>query len=219
MSAPHRHATDDVIAPQVVERIEPPEWLPLGHALRQRSDCLGSSKLAALDLLAWLRDGQLPSAIRLINSSGRQVCALLLAKFWQQGTLSDVSDDADFTRLHCRDPVPSDWVGYFFVRADVFERLTTSASASAPSKDLRSAPLRQRPGPPTTHHWFAIWSEILRHCLIGLPKSENKLAEKVAVWYELKYGRSVSVTEVRAAVKAICATLKKIQSRSKTSQR
>jgi hypothetical protein len=199
-------------------KIEPREWLPLQHALRQRRDGVGSSKLAVRDVFAWLRDGQLPSAMRIINSRGQQACALLPTKFWQKATFSGEGDNDDFARLRYHDPsIAGD--GYIFVRADVFERLNTSASVPAPSNEPSSAPRRQRPGPPTTHDWFAIWSEILRRCLIALPKSENKLAEAVAVWYEDKYKRSVSVTEVRAAVKGICAALKENQSRSKTSQR
>ena len=200
-------------------KIEPPEWLPFHHAAQQRRDRVGSSVLAARDLLDWLATGQLPSAVRLINSKGgQQACGLLLTKYWQQITLSGVSDDADFSRVRFRHP-SFDGVGYIFVRADVFERLNTSAPAPAPRKESSSVPRRQRPGPPTTHNWFANWSEILRRCLIALPKSENKLAEAVAVWYEGKYKRSVSVTEVRAAVKGICAALKENHSRSKTSQR
>jgi len=199
-------------------KIEPPEWLPLQHALQRRRDSVGSSKLAVRDVFAWLCDGRLPSAMRIINSRGQHACTLLPKKFWQQATFSIGDDADDFTRFRYSDP-SIDGDGYIFVRADVFERLNTSVSAPAPNKEPSSAPRRQRPGPPTTHDWFAIWSEILRRCLIALPKSENKLAEAVAVWYEEKYKRSVSVTEVRAAVKGICAALKENQSRSKTSQR
>ena len=184
----------------ILLKIEPPEWLPFQHALQQRRDRVGSSKLAARDVLTWLAAGQLPSAIRLINSKGQQACALLPTKFWQQGALSGISDDTDFTQIHFRDP-SFDGDGYIFVQADGFARLnrpaSLSASASAPSNEPSGAPQRQRPGPPTTHNWFAIWSEILRRCLITLPKSENKLAVAVAVWYENKFTRSVNVTEVR----------------------
>jgi hypothetical protein len=144
-------------------KVEPPEWLPFLQALQRRRDSVGSGKLAMPDLLAWLRDGQLPSAVRLVNSSGQRVCARLSTKFWQEATFSGERDDFTEVRFHNRDP-SFPWDAYIFVLADVFARLNTSASAPAPapSKESHSAPRRQRPGPPTTHDWFAIWSEILR---------------------------------------------------------
>jgi hypothetical protein len=204
-------------------KIGPPEWLPVEHACQRMRGRLGSSKLAVRDLHAWLRDGQLPSAVRQVSSNDEETCGLLRRGFWQKVSLSVKAGPNGTERFGvcCRDD-SWEFKGsvHFFVRADVFERLCpTTAAPPVPSNEPSGAPRRQRPGPPTTHDWFAIWSEILRRCLIALPKSENKLAEAVAVWYEEKYKRSVSVTEVRAAVKGICAALKENQSRSKTSQR
>src|SRR5262249_18464212 len=80
-------------------KIEPPEWLPFHHALQRRRDNVGSSVLAARDLLDWLASGQLPSAVRLINRSrGQEGCGLLLTKFWQQGALSCLAKERKQTR-------------------------------------------------------------------------------------------------------------------------
>jgi hypothetical protein len=100
-------------------------------------------------------------------------------------------------------------------------------SAPAANKELNNTP-RLKPGPPPTHDWFAIWSEILRRCInpqtgliafpkkSGKPMSELKFAEAVAVWYENKFKRSVNVTDVRVAVKGVCIVLKEIQSHAKS---
>jgi hypothetical protein len=194
-------------------KIEPPEWLPFQHALQQRSDRVGSGTLAARDLLTWLGDGQLPSAIRLINSKGQETSARLLTKFWQQGALSGVNDDADFTRVHFRDS-SFDGDGYIFVRADVFGRLNASASAPAPSKEPRNIPPRRR-GPVLKHDWHAICGEIARRChnksgQVVVPKSESKLADDVLGWCEETDTPSPAVSEMREAVKAICAALRKV---------
>jgi len=51
-------------------------------------------------------------------------------------------------------------------------------------------PRMSRPGPPTTHDWFAICGEIARRCInpqtrtVVFPKSENRLAEAVSLWCE-----------------------------------
>jgi hypothetical protein len=211
-------------------KIEPPEWLPFHHALQQRRDRVGSGRLAARDLLTWLGDGQLPSAIRLINSKGQQTEALLLAKFWQQGALSGVNDDADFTRVLFRDP-SFDGDGYIFVRADVFGRLNASASApappSAPSQEPTStsasapAPPSEEPPRPlrrwsAKYEWDAIYAEIARRCIdpktrqVKVPKNEKKLAEDIQLRWCADTNRSApGLTDLRDAVHAICAALRK----------
>jgi hypothetical protein len=221
-------------------KIEPPEWLPFHHALQQRRDRVGSGRLAARDLLTWLSDGQLPSAIRLINSKSQQTNALLLAKFWRQGALSGVNDDADFTRVHFRDP-SFDGDGYIFVRADVFGRLnasapppppdkeptSTSAPPSEPSQEPASisAPL---PAPPseepnrtlrrrsTKHPWNEICGEIARLCIdpktrrVRVPRNEAKLAEEVLLFCQNTLKCDPPVSDMREAVAAVCAALRKI---------
>jgi hypothetical protein len=80
------------------------------------------------------------------------------------------------------------------------------------------APPRRRPGPPPdTQRWFGICAEIARRCVdpktgrVQVPKSENKLAEDVLDWLaEIGEGQP-SISEMREAVKRVCATLRMVQ--------
>ena len=75
---------------------------------------------------------------------------------------------------------------------------------------------RERPGPPTTHDWFAICGEIARRCIdpqtrcVVIPPSENRLAEEVLGWYYDLTDRRPAESEMRKAVKEICAALRKV---------
>lgn len=80
------------------------------------------------------------------------------------------------------------------------------------------APSPRRPGPPpNTERWFAICAEIARRCIdektgrVAVPKSENKLADAMLDYLaEIGQGRP-STSEMRMAVKYICAALRKVQ--------
>jgi hypothetical protein len=75
---------------------------------------------------------------------------------------------------------------------------------------------RKRPGPPLTHDWFAICGEIARRCIdqqtrqLAIPKSENKLAEETLRWYYDSTDRRPAESEMRLAVKAVVAALRKV---------
>jgi hypothetical protein len=192
---------------------------------------------------------------RQVDSNGEEIPGTLkpVSDDWKTTPrlLIDGTDEAPYLRvLDRRPPIAGQCTEFFGLARDIEgwesrqPMLVTPPSAPSkepapislpvPGKELSNTP-RQKPGPPTVHNWFAIWSEILRRCinpqtgLIALPKSRGKpkselsIAEDVAVWYEDKYKRSVGVTDVRAAVKDICAVLKdildEIQSRSKASKR
>jgi hypothetical protein len=136
----------------------------------------------------------------------------LLAKFWQQGALSGVNDDADFTRVHFRDS-SFDGDGYIFVQADVFGRLNASASAPAPSTEPKRTLRRWS----AKYEWDAIYAEIARRCIdpktrqVKVPKNEHKLAEDMRLRWCADTNRAApGLTDMRDAVHAICAALRKI---------
>jgi hypothetical protein len=89
---------------------------------------------------------------------------------------------------------------------------TPTLTAAHPSDDTR--PPERRRGPALKHEWLAICGEIARRCidpktrLLKIPKSERKLAKDVLGWCQEKYEKEPADSEMRDAVKAICAALR-----------
>ena len=198
-------------------KIGPPDWLPLKDAYRRMRDRLGSSKLAVRDLYAWLRDGQLPSAMRQISSNDEEIYGLLHEKFWRKVSLEvrTAANGTERFRVVCRDD-SWEFMGsvYFFVRADVFERLC-STEASAPAPSIK--PNRTLRRWSAKYEWDAIYAEIARRCIdpktrqVKVPKNELKLAEDIRLRWCADTNRSApGLTDMRAAVHAICVALRKI---------
>ena len=81
------------------------------------------------------------------------------------------------------------------------------------SDDTPARPERRR-GPVLKHDWHAIDGEIARRCinpqtrLLEIPKSERKLANDMLGWCREKYDKEPAESEMREAVKAICAALR-----------
>jgi hypothetical protein len=75
----------------------------------------------------------------------------------------------------------------------------------------------RRRGPPTTHAWHTIDGEIARRCIdprtgrVHVPKSESKLAKDVLVWCQEQGWAEPAVSEMREAVKRVCAALRTVQ--------
>ena len=75
---------------------------------------------------------------------------------------------------------------------------------------------RRKPGPPTKHNWHGIAGEIARRCidpktkLLRIPDNESKLASEVLQWCGTKFGREPAESEMREAVRHICAALRPI---------
>ena len=103
-----------------------------------------------------------------------------------------------------------EWVG-IYGNADDVMRLWPKKADEA--DDVRP---RKRPGPPTIYNWFAICGEIARRCIdpqtrrVAIPNSENKLAEAVLGWCYDQTDRRPAESEMRKAVKEICAALRKV---------
>jgi hypothetical protein len=68
-----------------------------------------------------------------------------------------------------------------------------------------------------THDWFSICAEIARHCIdpktgrVEVPKRESKLAKDVLAWCQEQGWQEPAVSEMREAVKRICAALRTTQ--------
>jgi|SRR6516162_7326573 len=206
-------------------KIEPPEWLPLANAYQQIRDRLGSRDLAERELHARLCDGQLGSAMRhisykrrgvqqvisMIESGGQETHALLDPDYWQ-GVLFSVDGNEHLRIRHCDGSAPLPGRLYIFVRAADFERLYPTAPAAAAVRPADEPPLRRR-GPVLKHDWHAINGEIARRChdksgRICVPKSESKLAAVILQWCVDTGRPQPADSEMRDAVKAICAALR-----------
>jgi hypothetical protein len=68
---------------------------------------------------------------------------------------------------------------------------------------------RRRPGPVTTHDWIAITAEIAFRCRAEVPKNEREFAKAVLQWCEDTYDKSPAESEMREAVKQVCARFRR----------
>jgi hypothetical protein len=79
------------------------------------------------------------------------------------------------------------------------------------------APPPRRRGRPTTHDWHSIDGEIARRCIdpktkrVAVPENENKLAEAVLGWLSGQGIDPPAPSEMREAVKRVCAALRLAQ--------
>jgi hypothetical protein len=70
-----------------------------------------------------------------------------------------------------------------------------------------------------THDWFSICGEIAHRCVdpktgcVRVPKNESKLAAAVCAWCseEPRNWQEPGMTEMREAVKRVCAALREVQ--------
>jgi hypothetical protein len=92
--------------------------------------------------------------------------------------------------------------------ADQFEWTVSATDIGRFEKPKSESPPR-RPGPVTTHDWIAISAEIAFRCRVKVPKSERKLADDVLQWCEDTYGKSPAESEMREAVKQVCARFRR----------
>jgi hypothetical protein len=79
------------------------------------------------------------------------------------------------------------------------------------------APSPRRRGPVVTHDWFSICGEIARRCVdektgrVKVPKRESGLAKDVLDWLAKSGKNCPAVSEMREAVKRVCARLREAQ--------
>jgi hypothetical protein len=104
----------------------------------------------------------------------------------------------------------------FICRADLDEYYPTAATPTMTTthKSDDTRPPERRRGPVLKYEWFAIAGEIARRCInpktrvLEVPKNERKLAKAMLDWCQAKYGKDPAESEMREAVKAICAALR-----------
>jgi hypothetical protein len=195
-----------------------PEWVPLlRDAFFQARDCAGSRVAAAQDLYQDLLRGRLTSAIREFDANDVEVTARILPPdYWQQFVLQPALPSHDESdpgiRLLLRDATTFPFYNaHFLVQRTELDRFYPLPGDKTIALDTASS-LRRRKG---VHDWFAICGEIARRChdktgRLVVPQNENKLAGDVLQWCEDKWERQPPVSDLREAVKAVCAALRGI---------
>jgi hypothetical protein len=158
--------------------------------------------------------------VRRINSNGNEAGYRLRPEFWQEQILwlDKGAKDADHLRIDYRDRSRSfDGREYFFVRADIFERLcSTEVLVAAPPPAPSTEPKRILRRRHSKHAWNEICAEIAAGCIdpetrhVRVPSNESKLKEDVLQWCVDTNRPQPVDSEMREAIKAICARLRKI---------
>jgi hypothetical protein len=105
----------------------------------------------------------------------------------------------------------------FICRADLDELTAAPPTMTAAPQSDDTRPPERRRGPIPKHEWHAIAGEIARRCInpktrhLEIPKSERKLAQAVLGWCQEKYGKEPAESDMRAAVKTVCAALRPLE--------
>jgi hypothetical protein len=206
---------------------KPHEWTPLAVALGRIKDRLGDLGWAEIDLHQDFVAGRVKSALRyLLSDDGtKQIRLLLQPKFWPQlkiivmGLSEPVLVEGEVEGQ----PLESTRAWLFFaLTADLDEHYPVVPAARPPGvvqlppPDFVQPPQRRR-GPATTHDWFAICGEIARRCIdpktgrVRVPKNESALARDVNQWLENQDLGQTAESEMREAVKRVCAALQTAQ--------
>jgi hypothetical protein len=173
----------------------PHEWVPIGTALAQIKSSTGQPDLAS-QYYDWdMRSGRLRFGMVPLSPDGKGRIIVFNPSEWGQ----------PHGKGHC-----------FVRRVELDKRYpiaaTPTLTAAHPSDDTR--PSERRRGPVLKHQWHAIDGEIARRCinpktrLLKIPKSERKLAKDLLGWCHEKYEKEPAESEMREAVKAICAALR-----------
>ena len=182
------------------------EWAPFGDAFTRILACVEAPELADHRLYQDCLSGRLETAKLDISPDGSETVTSLNPSDWRQLKVLGGRVAGNFEG------------GYFFVRrADLDKHYsiaaTTTMMAAHQSDDTR--PPQRRRGPILKHQWHAIAGEIARRCinpktrLLEIPKIERKLAADMLGWCQERYGQEPAESEMRDAVKEICAALRR----------
>jgi hypothetical protein len=194
----------------------PHEWVALEDAFNRIRSITRPADLVLLCLNRDLRSGRLGSALVEISPDGKETMTLLNSSDWQQRTVH-ATYERNRVREGYRFEVKPYSAGHYFVRrADLDKCYPIPATPTMPAAhqpDVTKPPERRR-GPILKHEWLAICGEIARRCinpktrLLEIPVSERKLAKDMLDWCQEKYEKEPAESEMREAVKAICAALR-----------
>jgi hypothetical protein len=188
--------------------LDDPRWIPIAAAHRYRRQQTGDRELAARDVTEAMADGRLPCMRRRIGTNPGPDRELVPRDFWNVWELQSWSDALLVAR---RGPGGVRRLrGYAFFVWEPRLKEIWPADSERSADDWRLPPPRRR-GPATTHDWFAICAEIARRCIdpktgrVRVPKSERRLARAMLDF------RETAESEMRVAVKAVCAALRTVQ--------
>jgi hypothetical protein len=200
---------------------KPHEWTPLSVALGRIKDIVGDFGWAEIDLHQALATGRIKSALRYsLSDDGTQQSGLLLQpKFWRHLKIiaMGLSEPALIEgKVNGRQ---LDIAGrLFFVRTADLNKYCSPANRSS---DVVRPPPNQAPprrrGPAATYDWFAICGEIARRCVdpktgrVRVPENESQLARYVLQWCEDQDLGQPADSEMRKAVRRMCAALRTVQ--------
>jgi hypothetical protein len=213
--------------------LDDPRWWPLTDVHAELTRRTGSRSLAADDLTDAMR--RKPDPVRYMRrrlrpgtDSDRE---LGLPAFWDTYRIDSWSDALLIVPRVQAGPVVASLRGWVFYvwRPDFEQRWPSVEPSDAPTTMLRATPSEPRAADPLTppaprrrggvlkHEWHAICAEIARRCInpktgrVQVPKSENKLAEDMLTWLAESGKNCPATSEMRDAVKHICAALRTAQ--------
>lgn len=152
------------------------QWAPLNEAFARAKAALSSSDLAERDLLADMRSGRLPSAMRrLVRVDRTETFERLKPTFWT-GLILRETIDADL-KLTGRVRVAGFNVTkliasanlWFFVARSALDKLYPVGGASLSTSPADTPPIeRRKPGPQPTHDWpLFVASEMIHRAKAG----------------------------------------------------
>jgi hypothetical protein len=194
----------------------PREWTLLDAALDRIKASVGPFDQAAFDLHRHLVEGRMKSALRHLYDATEHAI-LPHPKFWQQLRIIHIGSNPGYPRVEGtvegRQCIGGYWT-FFVRRADLDKHypVGTTPVASRPVE-----PSQRRRGPATTHDWHSIDGEIARRCIdtktgrVRVPKNETALAHRVLQWLEDQDLGQPAESEMREAVKRVCAALRTAQ--------
>jgi hypothetical protein len=140
---------------RAVIALPPQRWLPLNEAFpRVKASVGGSDELAALDLTARARAGQLPTAARRILTGAAEALFVLTREFWQHAEIDRPFPEAG--RMHPQvrarvgSNIPALQLGqwWFFIERRAFDKLYPAVDAPRARPSRRRAPHRRHADSP-----------------------------------------------------------------------
>jgi hypothetical protein len=196
--------------------LPPQKWAPLSEAFARIKSAVGSDELAAHDLTEDARNKRLILAARRIVPGAAEVLFVFKPEFWQPHTKFDppLPLFEGMPRFWSSWPALQQGRWHFFVSRAELDKLYPATTVATPS-DMRPPPRRR--GPVVTHDWFAICGEIARRCIdpksgrVQVPKNESALADDVLEWCRVEHDREPANSEMREAVRRMCAALSAAQ--------
>ena len=213
------------------------EWAPMKEVWRRAEKVIGSDlRDMQHDLRQDFLDGRLIMGMRLFALDGTETRIILERECWQwlkinyAWSITGWEEIPGWKTEWEAEARKRKWERSALVvrRRELDKHYPAAATTPSeqrageqPTADHRRAddmrPPQRRRGPPTTHDWHSIDGEIARRCIdpksgrVQVPKSESKLADEVLDWLAENEQGQPSVSEMREAVKRVCAALRPAQ--------